>query len=64
VKIVALVAVTALVLALAIGWIRPTGTAAVVLAFTFLVARIAVALFGTRRRDVPRREEQVDRLDQ
>jgi hypothetical protein len=51
IRAVGLVAVTAFVLAIATGWLRPTGPAVPILALTLLGARIAVALFGTRRAD-------------
>jgi hypothetical protein len=71
-KTVALVAVAVFMLALAIGWIRPTGVAVPILALALLLARIAVGIFGTRRGDVPHRakdawsrssEDQADEAD-
>lgn len=50
-KIAVIVAATALTLALAIGWIRPDATVAPFIAAAFLLARVAVAVLGARRRD-------------
>lgn len=53
-KIAVVVAATALTLALAMGWIRPDAAAAPFIAAGFLLARLMVALLGTRRSDLRR----------